>query len=483
MHKFVNKYNKLPKQVKASFWFLICSFMQKGISAISTPIFTRLMSTAEYGQFNNFLSWESILRVLITLNLFYGIYTSGLVKYKERRPEFVSALQGLTLSLVFLWYIIYFIFNDFFNELFSLTTTQMVCLIGQVWTTAVFSFWAAEQRVEYEYRRLVLITIVVSIAKPLVGVILITHFADKVTARIVGLFIVELVSYGWMLIAQVKRHPKLYSSFFWRYALKFNIPLIPHYLAQNILSSSDRIMIIRMISDEKAGIYSLAYSISLIMNLFNTALTQTIGPWVYERIKSRREEEISRIINPAIVSIAVVNFLLIVFAPEVVHVFAPTAYHEAIWTIPPVTMSVYFIFLYNMFSYYEFYYEKTAFIAAATMIAALLNLILNYVCIQVFGYIAAGYTTLACYILYALGHYFVMKKIAHEYLDDHSIIAAKKVALITICFMSASFFVMVFYEHIIIRYLLLALFITIAIGFRRRITGFLSMLFNIRKNG
>ena len=481
MHKLVLKYNKMPKQVKASFWFLICSFMQKGISAISTPIFTRLMSTAEYGQYNGFLSWESILRVVITLNLFYGIFTSGLVKYKERRPEFVSALQGLTLSLVFFWFIIYFLFSDFFNGIFSLTTSQMVCLIGQVWTTAIFSFWAAEQRVEYEYRKLVLVTVVVSIVKPLVGVILVTHFDDKVTARIAGLFIVELLAYGWMLIIQFRRYPKLYSAFFWKYALRFNIPLIPHYLAQNILSSSDRIMIIRMISDEKAGIYSLAYSISLIMNLFNTALTQTIGPWVYEKIKERKEEEIGRIMTPAIASIAVVNFMLIVFAPEVVRIFAPTAYYEAIWTIPPVTMSVYFIFLYNMFSYYEFYYEKTTFIAAATMIAAALNLILNFVCIKMFGYIAAGYTTLVCYCFYALGHFYVMSRIAHDNLDNHPIVNPKKVMIITGVFIGASFLVTAFYNHLVIRYLILGCSIAAGVIFRKRIAESLKAIVRVRK--
>ena len=45
-------YNNMPVQVKASFWFLICSFMQKGISTIATPIFTRLLTTAEYRRSN-----------------------------------------------------------------------------------------------------------------------------------------------------------------------------------------------------------------------------------------------------------------------------------------------------------------------------------------------------------------------------------------------------------------------------------------------
>lgn len=51
MNKLLVKYRSIPVQVKASLWFLICAFLQKGISFITTPIFTRLLSTSEYGQY------------------------------------------------------------------------------------------------------------------------------------------------------------------------------------------------------------------------------------------------------------------------------------------------------------------------------------------------------------------------------------------------------------------------------------------------
>lgn len=56
MNKWIKKYQGMPVQVKASFWFLICSFLQKGISVLTTPIFTRLLTTVEYGRYNVFNS-------------------------------------------------------------------------------------------------------------------------------------------------------------------------------------------------------------------------------------------------------------------------------------------------------------------------------------------------------------------------------------------------------------------------------------------
>ena len=44
-----NKYIGMSVPVKAAFWFTVCNFLQRGISMITTPIFTRMLSTDEYG--------------------------------------------------------------------------------------------------------------------------------------------------------------------------------------------------------------------------------------------------------------------------------------------------------------------------------------------------------------------------------------------------------------------------------------------------
>ena len=103
-------YNNMPVQVKASFWFLICSFMQKGISTIATPIFTRLLTTAEYGQYNVFNSWLGIVTIFVSLNLSAGVYSQGLIKYENDRNIFSSSLQGLSTVLTIIWTVISLLF-------------------------------------------------------------------------------------------------------------------------------------------------------------------------------------------------------------------------------------------------------------------------------------------------------------------------------------------------------------------------------------
>ena len=57
------------KAIKSGIWFTASNFLIKGIGFITTPIFTRLLTKAEFGEFNNFRTWVNILLILTSLNL------------------------------------------------------------------------------------------------------------------------------------------------------------------------------------------------------------------------------------------------------------------------------------------------------------------------------------------------------------------------------------------------------------------------------
>lgn len=447
---------------------------------LTTPIFTRLLTTEEYGNYSVFYSWLGIVSIFVTLNMFYGVYTQGLIKYSDEKHIFASSLQGLTLSLTVAWTVVYLCFHNFWNALFGLTTVQMLAMLLMIWTTAVFQYWSAEQRVEYKYIQIVCVTAIVSLAKPVVGILFVILAEDKVTARILGLALVEVVGYFGLFVAQMRKG-KFFSKKYWLYALKFNIPLVPHYLSQSVLGSSDRIMIKQLVDSQSAGIYSLAYSISQIMLLFNTALGQTISPWMYNKIKTKQLDTLANIAYISMGIVGGLNLLLIAVAPELVAIFAPQEYYEAIWVIPPIAMSCYFMFCYDFFARFEFYYEKTKFIMGASILGALLNIVLNYIFINQYGYIAAGYTTLVCYILYVALHYFNMRKICREEMKVQDIYDIRKLLVISLTVCVFGFIFMFTYSYLLIRYMLIFILMGISIWKRQYIWEQIKMLTNLKK--
>lgn len=450
-NSLIKKYQSLTVQIKASFWFLICSFLQRGISVITTPIFTRLLTPEEFGQFSVFNSWMGIIGIFITLRLSYGVYAQGLVKFENENNLFSAALQGLSIVLVSGWTLIYLCFSRFWNSIFHLNTWQMILMLILIWTSNVFEFWASEQRVNFKYHALIIVTLMVSVAKPIMGIILIHRLEDAVLARILGLVLVEIVAFSWMALYQIYRGHVFYSKKYWKYAILFNLPLVPHYLSQTVLNNSDRIMIERMVGSREAGIYSLAYSVAMVMTLFNIALMNTMSPWIYKKIRDGRICDIAKTAYATLLLIAFVNLMLIAFAPEIITLFAPREYFEAVWIIPPVALSVYFMFAYDLFAKFEFYYEKTHYIMLGSVIGALLNIVLNYFFIPQYGYLAAGYTTLFCYIIYALFHYRFMKSVCYEKLGGISVYDAKVLLSISILFILLGSTYALMYHSLLLR--------------------------------
>lgn len=468
VRKVLNRWEGLSLPVKASICFLICGFLQKGISLITTPIFTRLLSTSEYGIYSVYNSWMGIITIFTTLQLYSGVYMRGLVKYDNDRENFSSAIQGISCLIWLIFFAIYIVFHGFWNKLFNQSTLLMLTMFIMIWTSMSFNFWSARQRVDYKYKLLVRVTIFTSIAKPMLSITAILLFPKyKVEARILSLGIVELIAYTGFFLAQIRRSKTLFSRYYWKYALKFNIPLIPHYLSQIILNQCDRIMIERIEGNSAAGIYSLAYNISQIMLVFNTAILNSMNPWIYKSIKEKQIKRIGTVSYAVLILIASVNIFLILLAPECIAIFAPKEYYAAIYVIPPIAMSVYFIFMYSLFAAFEFYYEKTGFITIASVSGALLNIILNYILIPKFGFIAAGYTTLLCYIVYSIGHYLFMRKLCKNEFAKSKIYDVKKLGLITIVFVVLGSFVILYYDVRIIRYVEILVIVILIFAKRR----------------
>ena len=164
------RYNNFPVQLRASFWFLICSVLQKGISIITTPIFTRLFTTSEYGKYSVFISWENIIIVFVSLSLSAGVYQQGLIKYEEDRDKYSSSLIGLSSFLFLIWLLIYLLFSNFFNSVFSLKTSYMLIMFVMMYLGVLFNFWSYDQRVKYKYRLLIIFSLISSLLNPLLGI-------------------------------------------------------------------------------------------------------------------------------------------------------------------------------------------------------------------------------------------------------------------------------------------------------------------------
>jgi len=177
------------------------------------------------------------------------------------------------------------------------------------------------------------------------------------------------------------------------------------------LAQFDRIMIHRIIGSLQAGYYSFAYNVGTIYQVVANSLDTVWMTWFYEKMSGKQYGQIRKVATYYACLLAVGAMGLMLISPEVLLIMGGAKYKASIVCAVPIVLAMFFSAMYHFPAAIEYYYKKTHMIAIGTCAAAVINIILNAIFIPMFGYVAAAYTTVACYVIYYFLHVLISKKI------------------------------------------------------------------------
>lgn len=472
--KAKNKWSLMSIEAKASIAYAVCSIVQKCISFINMPIFTRLMPTEEYGEMTVYSSWVSIFSIVLTLNLAYGSFSPAMIKFENDRCKYISSIQGIWLVLCGFFLAAYLPFQSFWNDIFDLPTLFVVCLIFETLSLNAIHLWSGYKRFDYSYKPVVAVTLLMSVANTAFSLLLVLLSEQKGYARIIGHVISVLIFGIIIFIINSVKGKAFFDKKYWKYALGFNIPLLAYYLSQMIFNQSDRLMINHYCGKGKAAIYGIAYTLAMILTFVLNAINNSYVPWFYKKIKEGNEKENAKIATGISLLMSGLIMCIVITAPESILVFSGDKYAEAVWIIPPVAISLLLLFYSQLFINVQFYYEQKKSLVYASIFAAIANIVLNAILIPTVSYIAAGYTTMLSYIIFAVMNYFTMKKVAKEKGFSMEAIDIKMLILIFVAFSGICFLMMALYNLIIIRYIIVAAGLVVAFIYRNKLKVFVT---------
>lgn len=462
------KWNNVPLTVKVSTAYAVCSILQKCLSFITLPLFTRLLTTEQYGQYTVYFSWSGILMIFLTLNLAYGSFQTAMVKFEGRRAEYISSIQGICLLLSLIFLAIYLPFRSLWNKLFELPTIFVLLMVSEIIFTTSTQLWMGKNRFEFKYKSVVVVTLLTSILSPLLAFILVSLSDEKGYARILGYAEINILVGLIIFVYNVKKGKKFYNKEFWKYAFGFNIPLLAYYLSQVIFNQSDRIMISHMTGTGDAAMYGVAYNLAMLLNFILNAVNGSYVPWMYGKIKDNKGEDNKSISLVLIVLMGLMILCVIWYAPEIILIMAGSQYTAATYVVAPVAMSLLLLFYCQLFINVEFYYEEKGMLVYGSVGAAILNIILNYLMIPTFGFVAAGYTTLLSYIVFALSNYFTMRYCLKRKGLSDNLYDYKWLFIFFVLFMVSGFLGVALYGKLIIRVVITSIVLGIMIVFRNK---------------
>lgn len=432
---------------KIAFWYTFSSFVTKGLAAISTPIFTRILSTEDYGSFSNFSTWLGFLTIIVSFDLHQSVMRAK-YDFDGRMDEFISSILFTSnIATAFFWIVIE-INSSFFALLFSMDMQYIRIMILYMMLEPAYTFLQIKHRIYRKYKFFIFCSVILAVARTGISIGLVLLMENGFEARVYGYIFPATILFVLLYADIINKSHKIKWDHV-KYALLLSLPMLPSTLGSNILSTSDRVLINYFVGVEQTAFYTLAYQIAALFSVLWTAINQAWTPWMFDKLHAGDQISISSKSHLYVGFFGFAVFGMLLLAPEMLLIMGGKTYINALDALPPIIAGLFFQIVYGLYVNIELYYKKTYLISIGTALAALINIILNTIFIPIYGYVAAAYTTLVGYLCLMLFHYIVVKYI----LKKIEIYDNRFNWILAICILIIMEISHVVYKHSVIRWI------------------------------
>ena len=401
--------------IKNSIVYLSSSFVNKSVPFLLLPIITAYLSPEEYGKLAIFMIFISVYKALVGMSLQTNISKNYFKATKEELAQYIGNIFILLITSMMIYLMISVVFYLLWESLFSIPT----------WLFLMIPFLAA-----FNMINTLNLTILRNEQRAyMFGIFEVSNTAIKMGATVLLLIIVGLGWYsqvfGVLVSAVVFSIIGVFYIFQRGYIhfsfdkkkiksiLHISLPLIPHVLAAAVISMSDRLFIEQMVGLEAVGVYAVGYSFGMVVMLFSDAFIKAWGPWFYKSLAEPTDSQKVKIVKYTYVYIIGIFLLAIgisMFAEFVLPYMVNEKFYDARQYIFWVALGYAVRGVYQIFFPYLVHINRTSFLAISTVLAALVNLVLNYILIRYYGAIGAAYATLGAFLLSALFVFWYQQK-------------------------------------------------------------------------
>ena len=388
-----------------------------GINFFTVPIFTRLLGTENYGIVSLYTTWVQVLSVVM------GIQTGGTIAVSkaqlkaEEQDGYYSSILTLSCLTSAVVTVLTALFIGPVSSFTQFTPALVFVMLLQSFGSYVINF--ASLKFTYHKEAFANFAVstgvaIVSVALSLILVYRIDSFENRYWGRILGYAAPTALAGLAILVVFLLRGKVFFNSRYWKFCLPLCLPLVFHGLSHIILGQSDRVMLQQILQDAGAvGIYSFIFTLTHILNIIWNALNNTWVPFYYDFVGRGETDTILRRSRNYIFLFTALCVGFILVSPEFTMLFASEDFWSGMSLIPVMVVSVYMVFLYSFPVNFEFYHKKTSVIAVGTCSAAVLNIVLNFLLIPVWGTMGAALATMAAYMLLFCFHQVLANRIGN----------------------------------------------------------------------
>ena len=417
------------------------------VSFFLLPLYTKLLSTEEYGIVDLLNTYITLLVPIVTLQIEQSLFRY-LIDYREDENGKKKIITTVILSVIvqcLIYLGIYIIIGRFIQNEYKyfLATNVVACIFSSIMLQISRGLG---DNLTYTKG-----TFISAISIILFNILFIVGFNMGAYGMIISSLISNLLSATYIFIKKkvikyidiktlnLKKLKEMY---------KYSVPLIPNAISWWVVNASDRTIITTVLGTSANGIYSAANKFSnlfiVFYNIFNITWTEAAAVHINDQDK---EEFFSKIINTSFRIFSCIGLLIIAIMPFLFNILINEKFGEAYYQIPILMLSTLFNIVVGLFSVVYVAKKLTKEIAKTSIISAMINIISNMLLIRYIGLYAASISTVIAYFVMAITRYFDIKK----YIK----IKISKKLILSITIIMILLFITYYYNNIYMNFIML----------------------------
>lgn len=380
------------------------------VGLITLPVFARAFSPAEYGVIEIASVTFAFLGVCADAGLASASQRSyfdyGEEDARQRRSVLATALIASTLFATSFAMLLILLRDPVADFLFAgqRYATVIVLVAVSLPLSVLVNLSREAMRLRFRAWHYVASSAIAVAVSAGVGLGLVLAAGVGVEALFIGIVAGNLASsvYGFLVTRRDFAGPPSRPEL--RTMLLYGIPLIPVAVANWGLSFLDRLMLAQLDDLDAVGQYALATRVGSVLLFAVTAFAVAFSPFIlslYQEDPAMEREVRGRAIVIVTTGFLIIAVVLSLFAREIIEIVAP-AFDEGYRAVGPLALGLAAFGSTTMTMTGIALARRTSYLAAYSLLAVAINVVLNFILIPPFGIVGAALGTLGAFLALTL---------------------------------------------------------------------------------
>jgi O-antigen/teichoic acid export membrane protein len=191
-----------------------------------------------------------------------------------------------------------------------------------------------------------------------------------------------------------------FDSKLWKQMMIYSLPLIIAGMGGMINETFDRLMLkwwLAKDADSQIGIYNACYKLSILITLFIQAFRMGAEPFFFKQAEGKNPQKVYARVMKFFVIVITVMFLAVSLFMPIWRNFIGPKYWAGLSVVPILLLANMFLGIYYNLSVWYKLGNKTIAGAWITLIGTAITIVINYLFIPTYGYMACAWATFFCY--------------------------------------------------------------------------------------